>query len=57
MTNFNQILSSCTWLHQPYVSAVRDRLVLKEGIPTVRFTAKECFNQPKRVVEEFLGLF
>jgi len=36
---------------------VRDRLVLKEGIPTVRFTAKECFNQPKRVVEEFLNLF
>lgn len=36
---------------------VRDRLILKEGIPTVRFTAKECFNQPKRVVEEFLGLF
>ena len=36
---------------------VRDRLILREGIPTVRFTAKECFNQPKRVVEEFLELF
>lgn len=36
---------------------VRDRLILREGIPTVRFTAEECFSQPKQVVEEFLNLF
>ncbi len=36
---------------------VRDRLILREGIPTVRFTAQECFTQPKQVVEEFLNLF
>jgi Protein of unknown function (DUF559) len=35
----------------------RDRLLLREGIPTARFTAQECYNQPSEVVSEFLNLF
>jgi hypothetical protein len=36
---------------------VRDRVLLREGIPTVRFTADECFNRPADVVAEFLNAF
>ena len=36
---------------------VRDRVLLREGIPTVRFTADNCFNQPAEVVTEFLNIF
>lgn len=36
---------------------VKDRLFLKEGIITVRFTAQECLHQPDDVVAEFLHLF
>ena len=36
---------------------VRDRVLLREGIPTVRFEAKECFEQPENVVIEFLNMF
>jgi hypothetical protein len=36
---------------------IRDRVLLREGIPTVRFTANECFNQPANVVAEFLNIF
>jgi hypothetical protein len=36
---------------------VRDRVLLREGIPTVRFAAKECFEQPENVVIEFLNMF
>lgn len=36
---------------------VRDRVLLREGIPTARFTAQECLNQTSDVVTEFLELF
>jgi hypothetical protein len=36
---------------------VRDRLLLREGIPTARFTAQECDEHPDEVVAEFLNLF
>jgi very-short-patch-repair endonuclease len=32
-----------------------DRVLLREGIPTVRFTAKECQEKPREVVSEILG--
>jgi len=35
----------------------RDRLLLKEDIPTARFSATECYNQTLAVVEEFLEMF
>ena len=35
----------------------RDRLLLREGIPTARFTGQECLKNPGQVVEEFLNLF
>lgn len=35
----------------------RDRLLLREGIPTVRFTAQECLNQASDVVSELLHVF
>ena len=36
---------------------VRDRVLLREGIPTVRFTAQECITKTADVVTEFLELF
>ena len=36
---------------------VRDRLMLREGIPTARFTGQECLEKPDQVVQEFLNLF
>ncbi|PNJ93200.1 hypothetical protein CEP14_13910 [Cylindrospermopsis raciborskii C04] len=33
-----------------------DRVLLKEGIPTVRFTDKECRERTGDVVTEFLGV-
>lgn len=36
---------------------IRDRVLLREGIPTVRFTAQECYNQPEEVVQELLNIF
>ncbi len=36
---------------------MRDRVFLREGIPTARFTASDCYNHPSAVVEEFLELF
>lgn len=36
---------------------MRDRVLLRDGIPTVRFKAQECYNHPIQVVEEFLNLF
>ncbi|BAZ33816.1 hypothetical protein NIES4074_63300 (plasmid) [Cylindrospermum sp. NIES-4074] len=36
---------------------VRDRVLLREGIPTVRFTYDECYNQSEKVVIEFLNMF
>ena len=35
----------------------RDRLMLREGVPTVRFTARDCVNATVGVVDEFLGMF
>ncbi len=35
----------------------RDRLFDKEGLPTSRFSAKECLDNPDEVVAEFLDLF
>jgi hypothetical protein len=34
-----------------------DRVLLREGIPTPRFTAFECINKTVDVVTEFLELF
>ena len=36
---------------------VRDRVLLREGIPTARFTASECITKATDVVTEFLELF
>ncbi|MBR8836148.1 MAG: DUF559 domain-containing protein [Stigonema ocellatum SAG 48.90 = DSM 106950] len=36
---------------------VRDRVLLREGIPTVRFAARECFERASDVVAEFLKIF
>jgi hypothetical protein len=36
---------------------VKDRLLLKEGIITVRFTAKDCMDRPDEVIAEFIQLF
>jgi very-short-patch-repair endonuclease len=36
---------------------IRDRVLLSENIPTVRFTAQECFNNPTAVVKEVMQLF
>ncbi|MBD2167322.1 DUF559 domain-containing protein [Calothrix membranacea FACHB-236] len=36
---------------------VRDRVFLREGIATVRFAAKECFEQTADVIVEFLNMF
>jgi hypothetical protein len=35
----------------------RDRVLLRDGIRTVRFDASECYNRPIDVVMEFLNLF
>jgi very-short-patch-repair endonuclease len=35
----------------------RDRLLLREQIPTARFTAEECYKQPALVVKEIVALF
>ncbi|EDX82489.1 hypothetical protein S7335_1193 [Synechococcus sp. PCC 7335] len=47
--------------HQQSEYAFRDyakeRALLKEQIPTVRFPAQECIARPQQVVEEFLALF
>lgn len=34
-----------------------DRVLLREGIPTMRFTAKECQERPGEVVSEVLGIW
>jgi Protein of unknown function (DUF559) len=36
---------------------LRDRILLREGIPTVRFAARECFENASDVVTEFLNVF
>lgn len=36
---------------------VRDRVLLREGISTARFTAQECLNKTADVIKEFLKLF
>jgi hypothetical protein len=35
----------------------RDRVFLRQGISTVRFSAEQCYENPSAVVEEFLHLF
>jgi hypothetical protein len=35
----------------------RDRVLLRDGIRTVRFDATECYNRPLDVVTEFMNLF
>jgi very-short-patch-repair endonuclease len=32
----------------------KDRVLLRSGVPTVRFTARDCLMQPKAVVAEIL---
>lgn len=34
----------------------RDRVLLKAGVPTVRFTARDCLERPHKVVSEFLSI-
>ena len=34
----------------------RDRVLLRSGVPTVRFTAKDCMIRPEEVVAEFLSI-
>jgi hypothetical protein len=34
----------------------RDRLLLREGIPTVRFTAEECYHRASEVVTELIRI-
>ncbi|MBD2425413.1 DUF559 domain-containing protein [Phormidium sp. FACHB-1136] len=34
----------------------RDRVLLRAGLPTVRFTAKDCLQQPQQVVSEFVSI-
>jgi very-short-patch-repair endonuclease len=36
---------------------VRDRVLLREGIPSARFTAQECLSRAADVVTEFLNMF
>jgi hypothetical protein len=36
---------------------IRDRILLREGIPTARFTASECFKHTEAVIDEFLSMF
>ncbi|MBD2651795.1 DUF559 domain-containing protein [Nostoc foliaceum] len=35
----------------------RDRIFLRQGISTVRFSAEQCYGDASKVVEEFLQLF
>lgn len=34
----------------------RDRVLLRSGLATVSFAAKDCFERPDEVVEEFLSI-
>jgi very-short-patch-repair endonuclease len=34
----------------------RDRVLLRAGLPTVRFTAKDCLQRPQQVVAEFVSI-
>jgi very-short-patch-repair endonuclease len=34
----------------------RDRMLLRAGLPTVRFTGKTCLERPQSVVEECLSI-
>jgi very-short-patch-repair endonuclease len=34
----------------------KDRVLLRAGVPTVRFAAKDCLKQPKAVVAEMLTI-
>lgn len=36
---------------------IRDRILLREGIPTARFTASECYTHTEAVINEFLSMF
>ena len=40
-----------------YRDFAKERVLLKEQIPTVRFPAQECLHRPEQVVTEFLNLF
>lgn len=42
---------------QVYRDYARDRLLLRENIPTARFTAEECYQQANLVVKEIMNLF
>lgn len=35
----------------------KDRVLLRSGVPIVRFHAKDCFSQPNAVVSELLSIF
>lgn len=42
---------------QAFRDCIRDRVLLREGISTVRFSADECFNKTSDVITEFLNIF
>lgn len=42
---------------QVEIDRQRDRLLLKQGIPTIRFSAKDCTQKPEDVVTELLSYF
>jgi len=35
---------------------VRDRMLLRAGLPTVRFTGRDCLERPQAVVAECLSI-
>jgi len=35
---------------------VRDRMLLRAGLPTVRFTGRDCLERPSAVVAECLSI-
>ena len=34
----------------------RDRVLLRSGVPTVRFTGRDCLERPQDVVSEFMSI-
>ena len=34
----------------------RDRVLLRSGVPTVRFTVRDCLERPQDVVSEFMSI-
>ncbi|MEB3192993.1 MAG: DUF433 domain-containing protein [Snowella sp.] len=58
LEDIQQALQYAAWLTRDGQNNLQsgDRLMLREGIPTVRFTDKECRERTGEVVTEFLGV-